>query len=241
MQNQTTYNHTKRTLDYLKILDVLLSKKLEGSLYRQHDTAEFLGYLLDLFENGNHRFKINIAERIRKNNEVSSYHILPENLIRLPLIKHKTFQEIFDQFFEEEIFLAETEETPHKTLFRKKTDIISAPTTLLIQLNRFRYHEGDFIKDQMKLDIPRHLKMTIFKPHASDPDIGHHRQIDYHLKTIIAHVGSSRHAGHYITYTVSKRKKRIRFISYDDHQSQLHQLDILPFLEKNAYILAYES
>lgn len=241
MQHQVTYGHTKRTQDYLEILDTLLSDKLEGSLYQQHDTGEFLGHLLDLLDSRINRFEMRIAERIRKNNEPSTYHEYPQKFIRLPLIKDNTFQDIFDQFFSEELFLAETEATPQQTLFRKKTDLVHAPKTLLIQLNRFSYHQGEFVKDQTELDIPMHLNTTIFHPNSEDPERGQYRQVTYHLKSIIAHLGSSRHAGHYITYSVSKRKKRVRFISYDDHQSDLVQLNVMPFLEKNAYILAYES
>ena len=66
------------------------------------------------------------------------------------------------------------------------------------------------------------------------------KKLQYHLKALIVHLGSSMHSGHYIAYTFHKKNKKVKVVRYDDNSVSIVNKEETKKIEENAYILAYE-
>ena len=198
----------------------------------QHDAGE---YLTSIFE---HMFN-NLAPSFNIDEQIFG-GIIQEALVcrcghikQLPMeklpeiltvgINGLNIQECVNNYLKYEEIEANCDICQNKTLI-KKTEMISEPSTLIIQLKRFAYVQelGKTIKRREKIKVTKNIRI----PDGST----------YTISTIVHHYGEKADEGHYniLVYNASNDT----FILVDDLHLNL-DVEITEDLESSSYIFVY--
>lgn len=120
------------------------------------------------------------------------------------------------------------ESCKRKVSATKQFSMERAPITLCIQLKRFSMMGGKINKH---VSFPPRLSLSKY----SSRKMGDERQMSYRLVSLVTHLGSSQHCGHYTAVGLTHTGN---YYNFDD--SSVRQIPVHNVLQSNAYIMFYE-
>ena len=183
---------------------------------RQHDAAELIAFLQDKgfaeYYEGHWQRRVLAEGRISIEEAGSTMPLL----LSVPLSAHCTPQALLDQWHAQAGFAG----------------LLTAPSHLIVQLNRFGVEEESLQKSSCPVDITSTLSVPVF-----DVDLVTTRQL-YRLHACIVHLGPHPTSGHYRAVLMSEDRRYYT----DDHTTAkpLLQKDAVQ-LSLNVYILIYSK